>query len=132
MDWNYDRKILTLHLPQEKRDSRAAGQRVEKKRLPDLSLLGKFLGGWQVSQVFDAREAEAAAETPSQENFEEKKQEAVQAMSELLNIDAEQAALIVNGGYLTLAGLKNAAPDAFATVEGLREETLEAIRKALV
>jgi len=110
-----EHRMLTIHVNQE--NSRLAfGKKAQNVRL------AQKLIGWNINFVIDEDE---------QESFEEKKAQVVEQLSGLLGITPDQAALLVNNGYLSMDGLKTAGMKDIGAIPGMTEESLTAIAAAL-
>ena len=110
-----EHRMLTVHVDQE--NSRLAfGKKGQNVRL------AQKLIGWNINFVIDQDE---------QESFEEKKAQVVEQLSGLLGITPDQAALLVNNGYLSMDGLKTAGMKDIGAIPGMTEESLSAIAAAL-
>lgn len=70
-------------------------------------------------------------EENQEETFEEKIAKTVDALSEVLGVDAGVAQILVNSGFLSIDGLREAGRDEIAAIEGLEEEDVKQIMEAL-
>ena len=111
------RKQFTVYVDEE--NSRLAfGKKAQNVRLAQKLLQ------WTINIVTDDPKKE-------KDDFEEKKAKAVAGLAETLSISEDQALLLVDQGYLTLEGLRSASPEDLAKIEGIEEETLNLIGKAV-
>ena len=110
-----EHRMLTVYADQE--NSRLAFG----KKNQNLRLAQKLIG-WNITLVVDEEE---------QESFEEKKARIIGQLSNMLSITPEKAELLVNNGYLSMDGLKTAGMKDIAAIEGMDEESLNAISAAL-
>jgi len=110
------RKLFTVHVDEE--NSRLAfGKKAQNVRLAQKLLQ------WTINIVIDQPEKE--------EDFEEKKARAVTSLAESLAVSEAQALILVDHGYLTVDGLRNAAAGELESLEGIEQATLDSISKVL-
>ena len=110
------RKLFTVHVDEE--NSRLAfGKKAQNVRLAQKLLQ------WTINIVIDQPEKE--------EDFEEKKARAVDSLAESLAVPEAQALLLVDHGYLTVDGLRNAAAGELEAIEGIEQGTLDAVSRVL-
>ena len=70
---------------------------------------------------------EEAPEEEKTESFDEKKAHITEHLSGLLGISLEDAAVLVNNGFLTIDGLKAVQVSDLEAIEGLSPETVSVI-----
>lgn len=110
------RKLFTVHVDEE--NSRLAfGKKAQNVRLAQKLLQ------WTINIVIDQPEKE--------EDFEEKKARAVTSLAQSLAVSDAQALLLVDHGYLTIEGLRNAAAGELEAIEGIEQTTLDAVARVL-
>ena len=110
------RKLFTVHVDEE--NSRLAfGKKAQNVRLAQKLLQ------WTINIVIDQPEKE--------EDFEEKKARAVTSLAESLAVSEAQALILVDHGYLTVDGLRNAAAGELESLEGIEQSTLESISRVV-
>lgn len=111
------RKQFTVYVDEE--NSRLAfGKKAQNVRLAQKLLQ------WTINIVIEDPKKE-------ENDFEEKKAKAVSDLAEALAVPQEQALLLVDQGYLTLDGLRNASGEELAGIEGIAEQTLDAVARAV-
>ena len=110
------RKLFTVHVDEE--NSRLAfGKKAQNVRLAQKLLQ------WTINIVIDQPEKE--------EDFEEKKARAVTSLAEALSVSEAQALILVDHGYLTVDGLRNAAAGELDSLEGIEQATLDSVSRVL-
>ena len=110
------RKLFTVHVDEE--NSRLAfGKKAQNVRLAQKLLQ------WTINIVIDQPEKE--------EDFEEKKARAVTSLAEALAVSEAQALILVDHGYLTVDGLRNAAAGELESLEGIEQATLDSVSRVL-
>jgi len=92
------------------------------KRAQNVRLSSKLLG-WKVNIMPEESEKE--------ETFEEKVQRAVVTLSEVLHVDQSIAAKLVNKGYLTVEGLREATEADLMAIEDLTEADVKVVLESL-
>jgi len=108
-------KTVKIHVDQE--NSRLAfGRKAQNVRLT------QRLIQWNISIVIQESE---------EEEFARKKQEAAEELASVAGISAETAGALVEHGYLTIEGLRNASPEDLAAIAELSDDDCAAIAKAI-
>lgn len=108
-----------LHVSVDEENSRLAfGKKAQNIKL------AQRLMQWQIKISIDNGENKA-------DEFAEKKAQAVMNLSAAAGLEPAVAEILVNHGYITLDGLKNASREDFEKIEGLDENALSAIWKIL-
>ncbi len=92
------------------------------KRGQNVRLTSKLLG-WKININPEEVETEMT--------FEEKLGQTIESLSGILKIDAEIAKKLVSGGFLTVEGLKGVDDSEISKIQGLSEDEVEAVQKAL-
>ena len=114
---DYSKKVL--HVSVDEENSRLAFG----KKAQNIKLAQRLLQ-WQIMITIDDGKSEAA-------EFAEKKAQAITDLAAAAGLDHATAEILVNHGYITLDGLKNASWEDFEKIEDLDDNALEAIRKVL-
>lgn len=114
---DYSKKVL--HVSVDEENSRLAFG----KKAQNIKLAQRLLQ-WQIMITIDDGKSEAA-------EFAEKKEQAITDLAAAAGLDHATAEILVNHGYITLDGLKNASWEDFEKIEDLDDNALEAIRKVL-
>ena len=109
-------KVVTFYVSPE--NSRLAFG----KKAQNVKLAQKLLG-WKI----DIKAVEEAPEEEKTESFDEKKAHITEHLSGLLGISLEDAAVLVNNGFLTIDGLKAVQVSDLEAIEGLSPETVSVI-----
>lgn len=109
-----EKNLITVHVDPE--NSRLAFGR----KAQNIKLAQKLMQ-WSINIVVDDPESE----------FEEKKANAVSELASATGLGEDIASLLVNNGYLTLEGLKNAGIQEIAKIDGISQETLDTLAAVL-
>lgn len=113
---NQAEHLLTVHVASDQARL-AFGKRAQNVRLSSKLLSWRF-------EIIEDKDAK-------RESFEDQMAKAIENLSESLGIGVDKAGLLVNNGYISPAGLKEAGDEALAGIDGLEEEDIGRINAAL-
>ena len=119
IDVNSENKTVVFHVTPE--NSRLAfGKKAQNVKL------AQKLTGWKI----EIRSLEEEEDT-EEESFDAKKAQVIENLSHQLEISSRDAEILVNNGFLSLEGLKAVQVSDLHAIEGLSDETVNAIVEKL-